>query len=187
MLSVQIHTTLIAQDKISVSVGGGLSVPTGDFNLSYKTGYNLAGNIGLAFDKLFGARLDLQYNSFPYKEYVDVSGSITGDPYTIFTAGADFVVSNFKDLKKPNAIIPYGFAGLYFMYLKPGETKITTSYSSTSYTYNSETKIGLGIGGGAIYNISGKIGLSAELKYSITLGGEQVNYIPLRIALSFMP
>ncbi len=187
MLFVSNSYNLIAQDKIFGSVGGGFSVPTGDFDLSYKTGYNLAGNIGIAFDKLFGARIDLQYNSFPFKEYTSFYGSVTGNSYTVFTVGADFVVSNFKDIRKPKAFIPYGFAGLYFMYNKPGDTKITTAYSSDTYTYDSESKAALGIGGGAIYNFSGNLGISAEVKYSITLGGEQVNFIPLRVALTFMP
>lgn len=183
-----ISNSLSAQSsKLFGSLGGGLSVPTGDFELAYNSGFNIAGNMGMVIDKMFGGRIDIQYNSFPYKGTSSIYGNITGDPYSVFTLGADVIISNYKDLKKQGAIIPYGFAGLYFVNAKPGNTKITTTYSSTTYSYDSESKVAIGIGGGATYKLSSNIGISAELKYTFTLGGSQLNYIPLRVALSFTP
>lgn len=175
--------SISAQDNIFTSFGGGLTVPIGDFESSYKTGFNVGANIGLSFDKMLGGRLDLQYNSLPYKNSSVGTVEFTGDPFTIVTFSAEAVISDFKKFKKKEVFIPYGFAGLSYLYAKAGDFK----YGGLTFTSDSDSKVALGIGGGAIYKFSENIGISAELKYSITLGGNQLNYIPLRVSLSYIP
>lgn len=176
-------SSLSAQNNIFTSFGVGLTVPISDFESSYKTGLNLGANAGMTIDKMFGGRVDLQYHSLPYKNSSIGSIEFTGDAFTIVTFGADVVISDFGKIKKKDVIIPYGFAGLSYLYAKAGDFK----YGGLTITTESESKLALGIGGGALYKFSENIGISAELKYSVTLGGEQVNYIPLRVSLSYIP
>ncbi len=175
--------SLYAQNEIFTSFGAGLTVPISDLEKSHKLGFNVGANAGLAFDKMFGGRVDLQYNSLPYKNSSYGSFEITGDPITIVTFGADVVISDFKKIRKKEVFIPYGFAGLSYLYAKAGDSK----YGGLTITTESDSKLALGIGGGAIYKFTENIGISAELKYSVTLGGNQVNYIPLRVSLSYIP
>lgn len=144
-------------------------------------GFNIGGSIGINFDNILGARADIQYNSFPYKENSLLN--VTGDPYKVITLSVDFVVSDFKNISKPEKIIPFAYGGLGLFYLQPGDIKI----SGNKLEFDSETKLGLVLGGGAIYKFNENLGISAEFKYSFTLGGDQLNYIPLRVGLTFTP
>lgn len=171
-------------NKIFGSIGGGVSIPISEFSNNHELGFNIAGNLGYQFHDMIGGRFDLQYNSFNYKDQTSFYGDVTGDPHTLFTISADAIVANFSDLKKNQAFIPYGVLGFGLYFSKVGDIILGTLGTVKGI---SETYAGLGIGGGAIYKLSKDIGVLAEIKYSTTLGGAQLNYLPFRIAIMFTP
>lgn len=183
IILLNVTPLLFAQsNKLFGSIGVGSSIPISEFSDNYKIGFNIAGNVGLNFHSMIGVRADLQYSSFSYNDHASYWGDITGDPYSLLTISVDGLIAKFANLRKNQGIIPYGIfgAGLYFG--SPGDIKLGRLGTVSG---KSETYLGIGIGGGAILKFSKNIGLLAEAKYSTTLAGTQLNYLPLRLALVF--
>jgi opacity protein-like surface antigen len=173
-----ISCTAFSQSNMFGSVGAGISAPTGDFASGYNVGFNLSGNIGMKFQRMFGARFDLQYNSF------GSSSSIVDGRFGLITATADVILMNFDNLKRSSSLSPYAIGGMGMYFVSPPDIKLegigTIEGQSKSY-------FGIGIGGGVAYKISKGMAVFGELKYSFTLGGEQFNYVPIKLGLMFTP
>lgn len=174
LISLVIVSSTFSQNIIG-SFGGGISAPMGDFANGYNVGFNVSGNLGFKVHRIAGARLDLQYNSF------SSSSDLVDGNFSLVSVTADAILINTDKLKSKSGFAPYGILGLGMYFVNPPDIKLF----GTTLTGESKSYFGIGVGGGAVYKLSKNLGIFGELKYSFTLGGEQFNYVPLKIGLMF--
>ena len=159
-----------AQLSTSLSLAGGLAIPTGDLANGVKTGYNAAAGLNLGAPIIpFGVRLELGYNSFNSKTSGVGSGS-----FNILSGTANAVLS-----LMPGIITPYVIGGLG-MYRE--------SASCTGCSSNSETAFGVNAGGGIKFGLGG-LSTFAEIRYHAIPGdkakGTNAQFIPITFGVSF--
>jgi opacity protein-like surface antigen len=142
-------------------LGLGATMPTGDYGDVDKMGINILGvfETPLANSPLY-LRVDGLYSSTSH-DGIDGSTSILGG-----TASALYHFS------APAAQArPYALAGLGIYNIDPGP--------------DSETKIGIGVGGGVTFDLAG-FNAFAEARYvSVQTSGSSTTFIPLTIGLMF--
>lgn len=171
---------------LSVGVGGGGTVPVGDFAKDVKTGWN-----GMAFfqyEPLSGApwavRAEAQYSKAKYTDdlLADV-GATEGDDLSnkVLYVGLSAVYH----LARPASVArPYLVGGL-------GLYQQTASLTDGSGVSVSESETGFGFNGGAGIRFGGNIGVFIETRFhqfSITpTGGEKATaqFIPVSVGVTF--
>lgn len=119
-------------------VNAGISVPTGAFNDSYKTGFSMNLSIYHLFDRLMGAGTEFQYNYFSavintYKE-----------SYSNFSIKINLLIGN---LRPEDNFILYGLFGVGLRY---------SGYLTSFY----------GTGTGLSYKVLKKIRINGELQFN---------------------
>ena len=157
--------------KSFASLGGVVSIPVGDISDGWGVGFNVHGNAGYVFHKNVAARVDLQYNTFPYKESGDYSG------YSLKSTSimADVMVGIFG---KEADVKPYGLVGmgLYLNSLSDMKYQGVIYYSGSS-----ETNFGMKLGGGVAFKVSPKLSLFGESSFNIIFGDGTANYLPIKL------
>lgn len=156
--------------KLMGFAGVGLSVPTAnrEFTKTYRAGINLNLAGGYLFNYIYGVRLDLQYNHFPYKET---------DPNLDTKFYSYSVIGNFLigDFGKYITMNPYGLAG-------PGMfVNSETVSSKESSSSNTVINLGFELGGGVNIVASEKIGMFIELQWIFIFHqGMAKGYMPFK-------
>jgi opacity protein-like surface antigen len=179
-----------AQDtsKFNLAVGTGIALPIGEFADVYNLGFHIGGTFDVKVAKnilLFG---DLRYSSFSagtegwgFPSNATIKGG-TFMPFSIF-AGAKYIF-----LPPPSKINVYGCAGIGLCMLSTSDLTAHYIIHTTWYTadvtsttqFKSETDFALLFGGGAVYQLSPKLGLFGEIRYvSIFSEGESTQFIPI--------
>jgi opacity protein-like surface antigen len=125
---------------ISIAVGGGISVPTGDYRDALKNGFNGQGSIIFNLAGLpLALRADLNYNRFDVKqEAIDVPGAPTLDDVTQQVLGG---LANITIPFNLGPVAPYITAGL-------GAFNVKTNFGD-GYSGDSESETKFAINGGA--------------------------------------
>lgn len=156
--------------KSFASLGGVISIPVGDISDAWGVGFNVHGNAGYVFHKNVAARVDLQYNTFPYKESGDYSG------YSLKSTSimGDVMVGMFD---KDADIKPYGLVGMGLYLNSVSDMKYQ---GVTYYRGSSETNFGMKIGGGAAFKVSPRLSLFGETSFNIIFGEGTANYLPIK-------
>jgi hypothetical protein len=167
-----------------IGVGGGASVPTGNFDNGFKTGWNVTVPIGWqSSDSPWGVRLDASYDR--------VTGRSFGTGPASFALRDAGIWSGQLDL---TLLFPFGSNGTG-LYLMGGGGVHHFSYGSgfnsstpvpyTGATSGSETK--LGVNGGAGLNFSlGSASMFLESRYvSVFTKGKNTNYVPIVLGFRF--
>jgi opacity protein-like surface antigen len=161
--------------KPFVSAGGVLTVPVGDISDAWSMGFNFHANGGYVFHPLIGARLDAQYNTFPYKEDL---GSYSGYSLKSTSIMGDVMVGNFK---RDADIKPYGLVGLGLYLNSVSDLK----YEGETYVRgSSETNFGMKFGGGVAFKVTPKLSLFGETSFNIIFGEGTANYLPIKVGAS---
>jgi hypothetical protein len=163
--------------KLISSFQAGINIPTSNFGEIHKSGFGIHLSAYHLFDRTMGAGAEIQYNNFPGNEfsydyiYEDVrtrTGSL--DEYAL---KLNFLAGN---LNPENKMIFYGLFGIGFQYYTEGEMKSTRTYfdpySNEYFTdqmsLHGESGIAFlyGVGGGAFYKSSEKIGINVEIQFN---------------------
>jgi outer membrane protein with beta-barrel domain len=161
------------------SFGAGLVTPTGMLSDDNVMGFNLHASTGYQFNSTMAGRMDFQYNSFSI-DAVRFPGAI-GGRLNIVSVKADILAGNFDRLNKVN---PYGVGGIGYYMSNRGDMTI----DGTTYRFPASNDIGIGVGGGIMYNISSKTSLYGELQYNnIFASGNNITFIPLRAGIIIRP
>lgn len=157
-------TTARAQ---SISLAGGLSLPTGDLQNGVNSGYNAT--LGLNFGAPLlpvGARLEGSINGFDYK------GSATGD-VRIMNVSANGIF---------NLGMPYLIGGLGYYDRRIKETVVGTTVT------DNQGAVGINVGGGLRFPL-GTLSPFAEIRYHAMLGDKNkaanFQFIPITFGLQF--
>ncbi len=193
--AAQAATATTAEDMkgvIGITVGGGLTVPTGDlakedntFNVKFKMGYDVGGGIEYFLTKDIGIGVDGTFGSMK----ADLPSGVTGD---IKAKTIQFGLHGKYLIPTGGPVVPYLQLGLG-MYNR----KIEASEGGVSVDF-SDTKPGLNAGVGVGYKINDMIGIGVNGAYHLAfgkfepeIGGEKVellkdwNYIAFNAGLTF--
>lgn len=157
-----------AQAQVSIGVGGGLTIPLGDFGDVAKTGWHGLANVGYDLPSGLGLRGDFYYGE---NKFDGVSGK------TKLAGGFGNVLYNFKS---PGSIHPYVLGSIGFLNAK-GEASaggVTLS--------DSETKIAFGGGAGIKFKAGSDASIFVEGRYiSVNTTDSNTNFIPITVGVSF--
>lgn len=158
--------------KSFVSAGGVITIPVGDISDNWGVGFNFHGNGGYVFHPNIGARIDVQYNTFPYKQDL---GDYSGLSLKSTSIMGDVIVGNFS---KDADIKPYGVVGAGLFLNSVSDLK----YQGQVYVSgDSETNFGMKIGGGVAFNLSPKVALFGETSFNMIFGNGTANYLPIKV------
>lgn len=160
-----------ADKPVSFGVSGGLSLPMGDFGDARNTGYNLTGHVYLKPASLTAVRLrgDVGYDRW------DVDGF---DASTRSIALAANAVYDFP-AQSTSIVRPYVLGGLGLFSLK-------TSATSSGITNRSgDTNLGLQVGGGLSFQLSGFSTFAEAKLVNVFTDGESTRYIPVTFGVRF--
>ena len=158
-------------EKTFVSAGGVITIPVGNVSEAWGVGFNFHGNAGYVFHPNIAARVDLQYNTFPYKESGDYSG------YSLKSTSimGDIMVGKFD---KASTVKPYGLVGMGLYLNSVSDMKYQ---GVTYYRGASETNFGMKVGGGVAFKVSPKLNLFGETSFNIIFGEGTANYLPIKV------
>jgi opacity protein-like surface antigen len=161
-----------AQAQVELGVGGGVSIPIGDFGDAAKTGWNALANIGYNLPSGFGLRGDFYYgenNAKGVPSGVSAKWKLAG--------GLANVLYSFKS---PGTVHPYILGGLGFM-----ELKATASSGGVSASV-SETKFTFGGGAGIKFKAGTDSNIFVEGRYiTVNTTGGNTNFIPITVGVNF--
>lgn len=157
-------TTAQAQG-INFGVGGGLTIPIGDFGDNFKTGWHGIANIGYNTPTGFGVRGDFYYGQNSLDASVDGKAKLAG--------GLGNLVYSFQGA---GPVRPYVIGGA-------GVFKAEAEVGNVS---DSETKFTWAAGGGVKFKAGTDSNIFVEARYvSISTSGDKTNFIPISAGISF--
>ena len=155
---------------VGFGVSGGLSVPTGDFGDAVDAGYSIAGHVFLKPSSMKSLRFrgDVSFDRYSYKGNVDGNFRSLG-----------FVGNALHDLTSSGGVRPYVLGGL-------GAFNGKTTRKSGSLTVStSDTNVGLQVGGGLNFQLSG-FSTFLEAKYvNVFTENNSTGYIPITFGVRF--
>lgn len=150
--------------SVTFGVGGGLTLPMGDFNTAAKLGWHGIGQIGYGLPSGLGFRGDFFYGQ---NNLDGVSGKAK-------LAGG---LGNLTyDIKSPGGVKPYFIVGA-------GVFNVKVEVGSASA---SETKFAFGGGGGLKFKAGSDSHFFVEGRYiSVQTSGSSTGFIPITAGISF--
>ncbi|HTS87447.1 MAG TPA: hypothetical protein VMG41_03060 [Gemmatimonadales bacterium] len=157
-LASVLGTSQASAQSLSLGVGGGVTIPTGNFSDAAKTGWHALANLGVDLQGGFGIRADAFYGQNTFKAgsgKFKLAGGLGNITYS---------------LSHTPGVTPYliGSAGLFNV-----KTDVTGSASSTKFT----------IGGGAGLKLSS---FFVEGRFlSIQTSGGSSSFIPITAGFHF--
>jgi len=155
---------------VGFGLSGGLSVPTGDLGDAVDAGYSIAGHVFLkpASTKNLRFRGDVSFDRWAYKGNIDGNSRVLG-----------FVGNAILDLSSSGGVKPYVLGGLGAY-----NGKSTTEVSSVNVS-SSSTDVGIQVGGGLNFQLSG-FSTFLEVKYvNIFTENNSTGFIPITFGVRF--
>jgi hypothetical protein len=161
-------------------ISGGLALPTGDLNKGYKSGYDIAANVGFhPTGQSFGVRVEGAFNQFALK------GTNTSNAHTnIFDVTGNIVVGT---AAAPGTIRPYliGGVGVYNVKNEASVGNVSVSTSATKFGFNGGAGLDLPLSGIAAF-------VEARFHYVLTGSGSSdsnigynASFVPIVVGVRF--
>ncbi len=153
---------------ITFGVGGGLTMPSGDFNTAAKMGWHGLGHIGFSTPAGVGFRGDFFYGE---NKFDGISGKAK------LAGGLGNITYAFGSAP---GIKPYVIGGIGFFNVKFGGTGGGVSFSG------SESKFAFGGGAGLKFKAGSDSNFFVEGRYiSVQTSGSSTGFIPITAGISF--
>ena len=168
-----------AQSKVSLQLGGGSNMPTGDLRHGWGVGLGVGATINFNLAGGFTLFGDIRHSSFPIDARdwgLPDDASIDGGTLAItsFFAGAKYVF----DLS--GALSLYGLAGGGMGIISASDLTATFDHSSEHISFESSTKPGFAFGGGLVFHINPKVGVFGEIRLvTIFTEGSSTTFAPV--------
>ena len=157
-----------AQGPLSLGVGGGVTIPTGDFKDGVKTGWHGLANLGYEGSSGIGLRGDFYYgeNSGKGGGKFKLAGGLANVTYT-FAGG--------KSSTRPYVIGGVGFFN--------GKSDVTVGAVTVS---SSDTKFAWAAGAGIKFKAGSDSDIFVEGRYvSVSTDKNKTNFIPITLGVRF--
>jgi len=165
--------TTVAQAQVSLGVGGGVSIPLGDFGDAAKTGWNGLASIGYDMPSGLGVRGDFYYGQHSFEGSVPSGVSAKWK----LAGGLGNVLYSFGGAATAH---PYIIGSIGFMDLK------ATASAGGASASASETKVTFGGGAGVKFKAGSRASVFVEGRYlTINTSGSNANFIPITLGVSF--
>lgn len=158
-------SSLSAQSKVSVGVGGGLTVPLGDFGDAAKLGWHGTAHLGYGLPSGLGFRGEFFYGQNKVDANVDAKFKLAGGMGSVT-----------YDIKTGSGLKPYILGGVGYFQVKAegGGGSI------------SESKVAFGGGAGLKFKAGSDANIFVESRYlSVSTSGSSTTFIPLTVGVSF--
>lgn len=182
----------------SVMLGGGMTVPTGDFGDGAKSGFNFGGGVDYSVNDMLAVGIDGAWNNNEHKDVGTSFGGFTlnEDKFTILQVGAHLRAM----APTTGPVKPYGIIGVGMYNLKE---KYTYTDDTTGQKYTEADDIAAGffeqigtrpggkIGAGAMYQASERVGVGLEICYNFVSldkaksGSSSAQYVGAHAGLMF--
>lgn len=172
----------MSDSRVTFGIGGGVSVPIGEFGDGAKTGFHGQAMVGFMVPGVpVEMRGEFMYHSFDGKDGGTFNPSGSG-PDTRVIAGAVnglWQLSGNEDGSNSGTqnIYIMGGVGLYNVDLDFGSASTATS--------DSETKFGLNVGGGLKFNLVGLDTFVEARFHNVFTDGDALRMIPITVGLMF--
>lgn len=164
-----------ARAQLTLGLGGGATVPVGDFSKATKTGYNVLATLGLRVPAFpLGLRVDGMFNQIP-SQFSGVTHS------QIWTVNANLVANLVNTPHAP--LVPYLVAGVGYYNTR---YRVSTSGDSLSGSGDlNDNDFGLNAGIGIRLGL-GNASVFAEGRYHyIFMSGTHLQMIPFTLGINF--
>jgi hypothetical protein len=171
--------TLVAQKAraTSLGVGGGLTMPIGDYSDCCGSGFNVGGFVQWRQpDQVFGLRGEVQYNRNNVKEaWIDTPG-VTGHA-DMLNFGIDGVLE----------VAPQGSSTGWYLLAGVGmyQSKFSFSGALGSGASDSKTELGFNAGGGLTFQMGGAKLFVEGRWHTVSIDNATYAFIPLTVGLRF--
>ncbi len=161
----------------AIYAGGGVSMPMGDWADFYKMGFGFGGGFGYPVTPQFEVVGKVFYNTFP----VD-SDVIEGGDFIAISFGADVHFYPMANNADESAFAPYLLGGIGMSSVKVKEITAPVAVPEGE----SETDLTFGFGAGFQYEMSPKMALWVEAKYTIiSTEGASTSHLPIFAGIKF--
>lgn len=172
VITIALGTTA-AQAQVSLGVGGGVSIPLGDFGDAAKTGWNGLASIGYDLPSGLGVRGDFYYGQHSFEGTIPSGVSAKWK----IAGGLGNLLYSFGGAASAH---PYIIGSIGFMDLKATASSGGVSASA------SETKVAFGGGAGVKFKAGSRASIFIEGRYvTINTSGSNANFIPITLGVSF--
>lgn len=165
-----------AADKpVTFGVSGGLSLPMGDFGEGLSSGYNITGHVYFKPAALKSLRLrgDVSFDRFGFD-------GVDGNFRSLGFVGN--VVYDFPT-QSSSMVKPYVLGGLG-LYNGKGSVELNTGVGNLDVS-GSETNLGLQVGGGLAFQLSGFSTFAEAKLVNVFSEGESSRFIPITFGVRF--
>jgi opacity protein-like surface antigen len=169
-----IGATRAHAQSLTFGVGGGATIPTGDFKNVSKLGWHGLADVGYAMSSGLGLRGEFFYGQNSTKSGICPSN------VTCRTKLGGGLASVTYDIKTSSGVQPYLLGGVGAFNVKAAASSGGVSASA------SETKIAFGGGGGFKFKAGSDSHIFIEGRYiSVSTSGGHTGFIPVTIGISF--
>ncbi|HJR43059.1 MAG TPA: outer membrane beta-barrel protein [Gemmatimonadaceae bacterium] len=169
---------------VDFGVAGGITFPQGDVGDFTKTGWHLQGLMGWSPPTMPVAfRFDLMYHGLPGKEINLGGGSVEGPDFRVLagTANVELDLSRLTGTAISNLRQSTAEPGSASVYLTGG----VGVYNSKIEDFDSETDLGINVGGGVNFNLAGLRTFVEGRFHNIFSDGESARMIPITVGIRF--
>lgn len=169
-----------------IGVGGGASVPVGNFKDSYKTGWNVTVPIGWQSSTTpWGVQLDATYNQVKGKSLSSGGSSFTLSDTKIWSGMLDLTFRIPMGAESSAGLYLLGGGGVHHFTDYGGATFTSGGTTFQSTSAGSTTRMGVNGGAGFDFPV-GPLKLFAEGRYvSVFTKGKNTNYVPIVAGFKF--
>jgi len=155
-------------------VGGGISLPNGDFGDLYKNGYHGLAGVGFNVAPMMQLMAKGEYHMF------SPDGDVDGGDFKWLMVGADL---RFSPSMPMAPIKPFGIAGLGFANLNVSD--MNTPLLGT-VSFESQTDLYYELGAGVEFAAGPSMSFFAMARYvNVNTDGNASKYIPVTVGLKF--
>lgn len=186
--------------NVIISVGGGLSFLTGDYNYNYyysgqrsTGGYNLSLSADFPISDTKTIGFEAGYHNFKRGAYTDYNTTYDAAFMSFYTFKIDFKIGNFET---KNKFFYYAVFGIGMNHTKYSESNsVYYNYSDSTYSTQympsySSTSAVLGLGGGFGYKFNRHFGIYTEIQYNLITSSPFLfwgsGYFPVKAGLVYM-
>lgn len=164
-LAAQVSTSSLSAQNVNLGVGGGLTLPLGDFGDAAKLGWHGAAHLGYGLPSGLGFRGEFFYGQNKVDANVDAKFKLAGGMGSLT-----------YDFKTAGGLKPYILGGVGYFQVKAegGGGSI------------SESKVAFGGGAGLKFKAGSDANIFVESRYlSVSTSGGATTFVPVTVGVSF--
>ncbi len=171
-------------------LGGGASVPTGNFKDGFKTGFNLGGAYGMQYRSTYEILGEVFYSRFPLDQGKFLATLPGG---TTITGGASKILSIDAALRYympvghgTSKIKPYLLGRAGVAHLTQSDLTLARNSISSTTSFPGTSKFTYGFGAGTTFDMNPNLALWVEGKFTgVSTKIHNTDYVPIQAGIKY--